>query len=77
MSLPSRYQKSICKGDYLHKFKLIATTQIGIFERCERCGLEMHFPNDTPNWKYIEYNIRRILRADDILFAHEYPEIKV
>jgi hypothetical protein len=72
MALPIRYQKSICKGDYLHLFKITAQTSEGLLERCSRCGLEMHFPNDTPNWKYVEYHIRNILRADDALYAHEY-----
>lgn len=74
--LPDRYQKSACKGDYLHKFAQTATTPIGILERCERCGLEIHFPNDTPNYKYLEYNIRRILRKSDPLFIHEYGNIQ-
>jgi hypothetical protein len=73
MKLPARYQDSICKGGYLHDFKPVVITNIGFMERCTRCGEQIHFPIDTPNWKYLSYHIRSILRADDQLYNHEYP----
>lgn len=63
--------------DWLHKFKLLAEVKNGILERCERCGLMRHFPNNIPNHEYLAYHIRSILRADDPLFKKEYPEIKI
>ena len=70
--LPNRYGKSRCsRGKFLHKFVPIEC-DVGILDRCERCGLRVHFPPDIPSQRYLEYNIRRILRADDQLFNHEY-----
>lgn len=73
--LTKRYRKSICRGNWLHKFVTIQKTENGIFERCERCGIGMHFPTNAPNLYYLQYNIRRILRANDPLFQREYGKI--
>lgn len=75
--MSSRYQRSECKGGFLHKFVQVKQTTTGYVERCERCGVQVHFPVDTPNHIYIQYHIRSILRASDPRFKKEYPEIKV
>jgi hypothetical protein len=67
------YQKSGCKNNYLHKFHILAQPREGLLERCERCGLQMFFPHDTPSWKYMEYHIRQALQVNDPLFLREYP----
>lgn len=72
--LSPRYQNSECKGGYLHKFRQLYQTMTGYVERCERCGLQMHFPiTPEANHYYLSYHIREVLRAEDALFAHEYP----
>ena len=73
-----RYQNSYCKKKgWLHKFNVVRQSDKGVLERCERCGENKNFPVNTPNHIYLSYHIRNILRADDPLFAREYPQIKV
>lgn len=67
-----RYRKSVCRGNWLHKFRYIQDTGTGVLERCERCGLSINFPNNAPNLYYLQYNIRRVLRANDPLFKREF-----
>lgn len=67
-----RYRKSVCKGNFLHKFKEVKQTSTGLLERCEICGLQIHFPMNAPNIYYLQYHIRSILRASDPLFNREY-----
>jgi predicted nucleic-acid-binding Zn-ribbon protein len=71
--LSRRYQKSICtKGNYLHKFREVERNEYGILERCERCGLRKHFPQDIPSSKYLEFHIREVLQTNDAIYYHEY-----
>ncbi len=69
-----RYRKSVCKGNFLHKFNTIDQRIDGIVERCERCGTTKFFPNNAPDLYYLQFNIRRVLRANDPLFNREYPQ---
>lgn len=71
--MSKRYQNSMCKGNYLHKFVNMKTTHSGILERCERCGLTKHFLNDAPSRIFVSYNIRSLLTTNDSLFFREYP----
>ena len=75
--METRYQKSVCRRGILHKFVLIKNTDKGVLERCERCGMKMHFPNGMKNHLYLSWHIRSVLRADDSLFRKEYPNITV
>lgn len=69
----NRYQKSECKGGYLHDFAILSQQAHGLMERCNRCGLKMYFSKDTPNYKYMEYHVRQALQPSDPLFLREYP----
>lgn len=70
----SRYQNSECKRNMLHDFKIITSDHTGLLERCSRCGLKKHFPNDTPNHIYISWHIRQALSANDPRFNIEYAK---
>lgn len=68
-----RYQNSQCKNNYLHDYRLVAQTRTGVFERCLRCGKQMHFPHNIPNHVYLSHHIRSALQTSDPLFKREYP----
>lgn len=68
-----RYQNSICRNNYLHKFKSLGETHKGFLERCTRCGKTMHFPGNISNQLYLSYHIRSALQTNDPLFFREYP----
>ncbi len=68
----TKYQNSVCRGHFLHKFKQITITDRGSLERCERCGMQKMFVNGMPNHIYLSFHIREVLRADDPLFNREY-----
>lgn len=70
--METRYQNSVCRPGWLHKFKDIKQTSTGTLERCERCGLQMNFPSNMPSHLFLSYHIRQILRKSDPLFAREY-----
>ncbi len=69
-----RYQNSVCKGNYLHKFKILKQTTAGLLERCERCGTIKHFHMQIPNHIYMSYHIRSGLQIYEPLFHREYPQ---
>lgn len=69
-----KYQNSVCKGTWLHNFEILKQTQAGILERCKRCGLPKHFPNQIPNHLYLSWHIRQALQVNDPMFLREYPE---
>lgn len=69
----TKYQRSECRGGYLHKFRIISTPKGGLYERCERCGMGIFFDKETPNWKYLEYHIREALQDNDPRFTREWP----
>lgn len=68
----SRYQNSECKRNMLHDFKIQSQTSHGLLERCSRCGLKKHFPNDIPSHVYLSYHIRQALQKHDPRFNIEY-----
>ncbi len=72
----NRYQKSECRGGYLHKWLQLEIIKEGSLERCERCGLKMWFPAARgANTKYLSYHIRSVLQSSDPRFKKEYPHI--
>jgi hypothetical protein len=73
MLSPRRYQNSVCRGNYLHDFRLVRETDQGFLERCTRCGKQVHFPGNVSNVLYLSYHIRSSLQSNDPLFKHEYP----
>lgn len=75
--METRYQNSVCRRGWLHKWIEIAKTRLGTLERCERCGMKMHFRNDMPNHLMLSFHIRSVLRASDPLFKKEYPNITI
>jgi hypothetical protein len=75
--MKTKYQNSVCKPGWLHKWIEVEKTKSGVLERCERCGMKKHFPNDMPSHLFLSYHIRDILRANDPLFKREYPNIKI
>ena len=70
-----RYQNSVCRGNFLHKFQIIKNTGNGVLERCERCGLQKHFHNETKNHHYLSWHIRSALQSWEPLFNREYPQL--
>ncbi len=56
----------------LHDFKIISSDNRGLVERCTRCGMKMHFPENTPNHKYMEYHVRQALQTSDPRYYVEY-----
>ena len=73
--MKTRYQNSVCRRGWLHKWKRVGTSKNGYIERCERCGKQMNFSERMPNHIYISYHIRSVLRANDRLFKREYPNV--
>lgn len=69
----TKYQNSVCRRGWLHKFIQIKQTGTGFLERCERCGKQIHFPVNIPNHIYLSYHIRSVLQSHDPLFQREYP----
>lgn len=70
----SRYHKnSECKRNMLHAFIVVDSSTRGIIERCTRCGLKKHFPDNTPNAVYLSYHNRSALQFNDPRFHIEYP----
>ncbi len=71
-----RYQNSLCgtRGTWLHKFRIMKQTQMGVLERCERCGLTKHFSNQIKNHIYMSWHIRSALQSWEPLFNREYPQ---
>lgn len=71
--MKTRYQNSVCREGWLHKWLPMGETKNGSLERCERCGIKMNFPTNMPNHLYLSYHIRSVLRKSDTMFAKEYP----
>jgi len=59
----------------LHDFKILPYDRGGLLERCSRCGMKMHFPENTPNHKYMEYHTRQALQQSDPRFNIEYRNV--
>lgn len=70
--LTRRYQNSVCRGNWLHEFREIGRSQVGVVERCRKCGLKKHFPMNIPNHIYLSWHLRSALQIDDPLFKREY-----
>lgn len=68
----NRYKNSICKNNYLHDFRIVKHTNVGVLERCSRCGKQVHFPNDISNHVYLSYHVRSALQPGEPLYNHEY-----
>lgn len=75
--MKTKYQNSVCKRGWLHKWVTTSQDSKGIVERCERCGKKMMFSSKMPNHIFLSYHIRSVLRADDALFSREYPNIQI
>lgn len=67
-----KYQNSYCKRNLLHDFKILTQTSDGLLERCARCGLKKHFPNNTPSHVYLSFHIRQSLQVYDPRYHIEY-----
>lgn len=72
--MKTRYQNSVCRPGVLHKFIQVGLSTIGSLERCQRCGVQIHFPISIPNHIYVSYHIRSILQSNDNLFKKEFPK---
>lgn len=68
----SHYQNSECKRNMLHDYKILAQTNLGLLERCTRCGDKKHFTNDIPNHIYLSFHLRQALQRNDPRFNIEY-----
>lgn len=73
----TRYQNSVCRRGWLHKWATIKYTEKGELVRCKRCGEKMHFDNKMPRHIIASYMARSMLQSSDTLFAREYPLIKI
>lgn len=71
--IKTRYQNSVCRRGWLHDLRQIKETKSGFLERCTRCGLQIHFPNNIPNHLYLSYHIRSALQKGEPLYEREYP----
>lgn len=73
------FDKSKCKGSYLHKFVAIFATSDATLERCVKCGIRhvIKLVNKEPNIvDYARYHQREFLIPQHRLFLHEYQKIK-
>jgi NMD protein affecting ribosome stability and mRNA decay len=74
MIFETRYQNSLCRRGWLHKYATIKYTDKGELVRCERCGMKLHLRNDWPRHIQASYLIRSIIQESDPLFPREFPE---
>lgn len=75
------FQKSKCKGPYLHKFVTISGTKDAVLERCVKsgCGKKhiIKLSNGQPNIvDYARYHQREFLVPQHRLFNLEFKRIK-
>jgi hypothetical protein len=75
------FQKSRCKGIWLHRFELVADYNgWAVKERCARCGKEVVFKLDSngnaDNNRYLSYHARQALLKEHSLYSHEYPNAR-
>ncbi|MDE2233075.1 MAG: hypothetical protein KGJ90_02985 [Patescibacteria group bacterium] len=71
----TKYQLSICRPGWLHKFRPVYFVPQGNVEKCERCGRVRYF-DARDKWGYLAWHIRDVLRKGDPMFAREYPNIQ-
>ena len=69
----NKYQKSECRNHYLHDYQQKVTYATGVYEQCTRCGDKQFFHWETPNAKYLAFNIRSAIQPFDSRYAREYP----
>lgn len=73
MQFETRYQNSICRRGWLHRWITLKYTEKGELVRCERCGEKLHLDNKMPRHIILSYMIRSVLQESDRLFKREYP----
>lgn len=74
----SYWQKSYCRGGFLHRYEIKQEYSEGIFEVCDICGDKQFFKlinGATDNLKYIAYHIRQALPPQHKQSLKEYAEI--
>lgn len=70
------FSASKCRGNWLHRFEVVGTSDAGVLERCEICHVKKSFravDGSINNRKYLSFHMRNALQKDHRLFAHEYP----
>lgn len=70
------FEKSRCRGNWLHRFQLTRQFDFGVEERCLICGETVRFKvidGRINNTDYISYHARNALPKQHNLFYHEYP----
>lgn len=73
------FNKSKCRGVYLHKFVSILSTQDAVLERCVKCGKRhvIKLVKGEPNIvDYARYHQREFLIPQHRLFLKEYQKTK-
>lgn len=69
------WEKSHCRGGYLHRYTITGQWEEMVEETCEICGESKYFPiidGRTNNTEYLEYHMRQALVPQHELFYHEY-----
>lgn len=72
------FDKSKCKGSYLHKFLTIKAERGSVLERCVKCGQKhvIRLVNNEPNVvEYSRWHMREFLVPQHRLFGHEFQKI--
>jgi hypothetical protein len=70
------WQKSICKGPWLHRFVLVGGTDRAIKEVCQVCHLAKFFVTRlgrSDNREYLAWHLRSALQPRNARFRKEYP----
>lgn len=75
MQRRTKYQNSVCKGNFLHKWLTIKYTEKGELVRCERCGDKMHLRQDMPRHIILSFMIRSVIQESDPLYKREFPNV--
>lgn len=72
------WQKSMCRGGYLHRYEILQQFSDGVVEVCEICGDRKFFKmiaGQTDNLRYISYHLRQALPMNHNQFKKEYADV--
>ena len=73
------WEKSRCKGSWLHRYELVEEHPNYAKEVCGICGKSVFFKicnGRIDNLAYIKYHLRQVLIPQHKLYYHEYPNAK-
>lgn len=73
------WQKSRCKGSWLHDYVIKNQYENAVQEVCLKCGKSIYFKECAGrinNLEYIKHHMKQILLPQHSLFIHEFPNSK-